>query len=562
VVARDSVKASRTIIELIYTSQLKSLQLFLSSCVLPHTHLYVERMSAADADHRNSYRAGLILELLASHGHTSVLLHAASATRALRSDGVLWERLYCAEAVVRRYYSPPPPIRRYAIEQGDEDRLRWLLSITQSSRAGSAIRSELLFYALTRGREGCVRVLLESGASLRDAFVDSIDLNSLPLFPALSAELYALLKAHATASPTALFLAACSRGESEDARALLFQAMPEDDDDGFGCLTNYATKLSAEILQVLSEHPCHDGLEEQFHVAAEGNHGAWVQQLIAKADDVNTQRAALCAALACGLVEEARALLLEDGVGVDAEDCFRCVPSVDIPLRWAAIGVERGHDRGVFDLVADGVGDPSAALYWASRHGLLQQAKEAIAANAELEGFFGDVDESCGTALHAACLMGHAAVARLLCIEFGDRHAANLNLFKLDKAWFPTPHTGRYLSPNLYSGAAVARTPLEFALCYFCRGEDPSAEAATVRALLESGAVVTCLISSSVEVTRLLCSHVKSAWKEQLATQALAAVESEQWGPRGTSKAARREIASVLRDTGADVAAAGAQHLF
>jgi hypothetical protein len=161
--------------------------------------------------------------------------------------------------------------------------------------------------------------------------------------------------------------------------------------------------------------------------------------------------------------------------------------------------------------------------------------------------------------------------ARLLCIEFGDSHAPNLNLFNLGEAWHPSPgtHRGR-LSTSPFAGIDAARSPLEFALCFFGPSEDSdrSTEVATVRALLESGAVVTCLMSSSVEVTRLLHSRrVKSAWKEQLATKALqAAVGGEELVRRrlrqGPTRATWRDIASVLRDTGANVITAKAQHLF
>jgi hypothetical protein len=511
-------------------------------------------------------RLALILELVVSSGHPSTLvLPAASVSRALRADEQLWSRLACA-SVSERGKSPRwkwcRSLLGWAVKH-DEPRFRWLVDIIPRNHINILnILNDTLYVALVPDtthtlwydpkvradenliRDSCALTLLKLGASLEDAFEGSIDCNNLPFFRTTCDELSAVIRTHPTAGPSSLFLFACGNSLDDLAREHVLEVMPADDDDGFGCLTNYAEHLPVGILKVLLDRS--GSLTESFHVAATGNHVDFARELY-EAHPGEEEPAALCALLACGLVLEATEVL--ERVSADHKNCFQCFPSTDTPLFWAATGAARGCEAS-FILISRRLQEPEETLFWAARFGLPARVTASLDAGVAMTNFEGDVDGGLATALHEACFNGHAGVVNMLCDAFPEY--IDRDRFTNDDASGPCK-----FAPGNTDKAAL-RTPLELASNYFTLA---ASSTAVVRILIERGAVVTHLVARSSSATRLLCEHVKPRWRASLATIALkhavicAKCKRLPWEEL-------RDIAKVLRDSGADVTAARAEHMF
>lgn len=324
-------------------------------------HPPISRASATMPDAEES-RLALILELMSSLGHaSSLLVTAASVSRALRADEDLWSRLVCASFAEVRAPSGPRPamhIFRVALDF-DEPRFHWLLRTIPAARLdiiNAALLDALRFRDGDRKRlpdedevarrDSCARALLMRGASLGEAVQHSVGVGNFDFFRRLGAALLADVLAHPTASPTVRFLLACGNDLPDMARQHLLEVLPADDDDGLSGLDYVAKDLPLRILKVLVEHPVYNSMTTKYHIAALGGFEDYARELIS-AHPGEADPAALCAALACGCVPEAIAILHRGVATFDNDNCFGFFPSNDSPMRWAAEGAARPR-RGVF----------------------------------------------------------------------------------------------------------------------------------------------------------------------------------------------------------------------
>ena len=343
-----------------------------------------------------------------------------------------------------------------------------------------------------------VKVLLCDGASLHDALAHTVTDSWILATPMVSSAVFDMLIAHPTASPAAKLALACSHDRPDLVRGVIRTVFCRaymgdssddtdlDDDCASGrldfpicMLVNCANEFSMGVCKAMCE-----GLDTDdtlmMQLAALGEHREWAKELCESPHasiDV-----ALCTSLACGLVEVVKDLL-ECGADCNAQDVFDSHPSNDTPIKFA-------RSPECFRLVVEfGDFSPDERLCWASRAGLLDEVRTALNDGASLDGVFeGEFDAGVTNALQVACINGHLPIVELLCASDADPNCIMISFSQV-------------------------KSTLDLAI----HNVD------IVRVLLAHGAqwYAEHLLSSSVEVTRLLLGSVNQIDRTKFATTAL-----------------------------------------